>query len=171
MKDEPLSRKAFKKLFLDNFRPLTVYAMQFVKDLEVSEDIVQDVFLYIYEKRGSYQIQDQGRYHLYKLVRYRCLNYLEHKRIRIESNPGVQESMNANPDDPLEMVELIELESRYLQALESLSPKCRMVFEMSRIEGKSNQEIADELKLSKRTVESHISLAIKVLRKKLKKYL
>jgi len=166
-----LTRKTFRRLFLDYFRPLTVYALQYVKDRDVSEDIVQDVFLYLYEKRESFQVHNQGSNYLYRLVRFRCLNWLEHKRIRIESNPEAYHSMNSDPGDPLEMVELIEFESRYLQALERLSPKCRLVFEMSRMEGKSNREIADELKLSKRTVESHISLALKILRKKLKRYL
>jgi RNA polymerase sigma-70 factor (ECF subfamily) len=68
-------------------------------------------------------------------------------------------------------VQRIELEHKYLQAIETLSPKCRTVFEMSRLEGKRNQEIADELKLSKRTVETHISQALKILRKKLGDYL
>jgi len=97
MKDRSANREAFERIFLDYFQPLTVYALQFVKDLEVSEDIVQDVFLYLYEKRESIQIHNQGSNYLYKLVRYRCLNYLEHRKIRIEKNTEIHLTMNSNP--------------------------------------------------------------------------
>jgi RNA polymerase sigma-70 factor (ECF subfamily) len=171
MKDGSLTRQAFRKLFLDNIRPLTMYAMQYVNDPEGAEDIVQDVFLYIYEKRDLWQVHKRGNYYLYRLVRYRCLNYLDHQKVRLTGNPSVREQLHQDPEDPLETIQRIELEYKYLDTLENLPPKCRRVFEMSRNEGKSNQEIADELNLSRRTVESHISLALKVLRRKLRKYL
>ena len=161
----------FEVLFREYFRPLTVFAKQYVKVQEVAEDIVHDLFLYLYEKE-EFKLHDNrnGRF-LYRMVRYRCLNHLEFQNIRNRKNPEIQVNPVSNPHDPLEMVQRIELEHKYLQSLEALSPKCREVFEMSRIEGWKNQEIADELKLSKRTVETHISNAIKLLRKKLTDYL
>ena len=165
------ANQAFEMLFREYFRPLTVFAKQYVKALDVAEDIVQDLFLYLHEK-GDFNIRVKGaEYHLYQLVRYRCLNHIEYQRIRDERNPEIRTGTGSNSVDPLEMVSFIELEHKYLQAIESLSPKCREVFEKSRLEGRKNQEIAEELQLSKRTVETHISQALKVMRKKLKEYL
>lgn len=171
MKKKLPANQAFEMLFREYFRPLTVFARQYVKVQEVAEDIVQDLFLYLHEK-GDFDISVKGAsYHLYRLVKYRCLNHLEYQRIRDKSNPVLIPDPGSNPHDPLEIVKRIELEHKYLQAIESLSPKCRKVFEMSRIEGRKNGEIADEMKLSIRTVETHISHALKVMRKKLIGYL
>ncbi len=170
MKKAPPDR-VFEVLFREYFRPLTVFAMQYVKVREAAEDIVQDLFLYLYEKEDFTQHDNTDVYYLYRLVRYRCLNHLEFQNIRKTKNPGIQPNIPGNQNDPLESVQRIELEHKYLQSIEALPPKCRKVFEMSRLEGKRNQEIANELKLSKRTVETHISQALKILRKKLGDYL
>jgi RNA polymerase sigma-70 factor (ECF subfamily) len=171
MKKKLSANQAFEMLFREYFRPLTVFAKQYVKVQEVAEDIVQDLFLYLHEK-GDFDISVKGAsYHLYKLVRYRCLNHIEYQRIRDKKNPGIMPDPGSDPHDPLETMKLIELEHKYLQAIESLSPKCRKVFEMSRMEGRKNKEIADEMKLSKRTVETHISHALNVMRKILCEYL
>ena len=171
MKKKLSANQAFEKLFRDYFRPLTVFALQYVKVEEAAEDIVQDLFLYLHE-RGDFDITKKGAsYQLFKLVRYRCLNHLEYQRIRKVTNPEILQSPESNPHDPLEAIALIELEHKYLLAMESLSPTCREVFEKSRRDGRKNQEIADEMNLSKRTVETHITQALKVMRKMLTEYL
>jgi RNA polymerase sigma-70 factor (ECF subfamily) len=165
------ANQGFEMLFREYFRPLTVFALKYVRAQEVAEDIVQDLFLYLHE-RGDFDISEKGAGHqLYKLVRYRCLNHIEYQRIREKGNSDIRSGHESNPHDPLDEIALIELEHRYLQAIESLSPKCREVFEKSRIEGLRNQEIAKEMNLSKRTVETHISQALKVMRKKLIDYI
>ena len=170
MMKAPANRE-FELLFREYFRPLVVFAKQYVKVQEVAEDIVQDLFLYLYEK-DEFNADDyrDGRF-LFKLARYRCLNQLDFQHVRNRKNPDLQIHTANNPFDPLELVQQIELEHKYLQSLEALSPKCREVFEMSRMKGWKNQEIADKLKLSKRTVETHISHALKILREKLMIYL
>ncbi|MEN8230068.1 MAG: RNA polymerase sigma-70 factor [Bacteroidota bacterium] len=171
MKPGSATGGVFEKLFREYFRPLVVYALQYVKEEGIAEDIVQDVFLYIYEKKDSFPVHGHKRYFLYNLVRNRCLNRLEYQKIRKENNPVLHTLFNNSPEDPFELVSVIEFEHRYLQTVENLSPKCRQVFEMSRFEGRKNQEIADELGMSKRTVETHITQALKILRKRLRRYL
>ena len=166
-----LTEKTFEKLFREYFRPLTVYALQFLKSQEMAEDIVQGLFLHLYEKRESLKNQDITGNYLYKSVHNRCLNTLHHQKIRNEKEAEIEYSMNADPPDPLQLMTNIEFEHKFLQVLEILSPKCRKVFEMSRLEHKKNQEIADELNLSKRTVETHISRVLKIMREKLLKYI
>jgi len=158
-------------LFRDNFRPLTVYALQFVKDKAVAEDIVQEFFVNLFEKKETFHSKTLDKSYFYKAIHNRCINHQNYQQLRREMNPVIQESMNTLPEDPLQLAVFIEFQDKFLGVLEELSPKCRQVFEMSRMEGKENQEIADSLSLSKRTVEKHIYLALKRLRKKLFKYL
>lgn len=172
MKDSS-SHIQLELLFQEYFRPLTVFALQYVKTMEAAEDIVQELFVYLYEK-GDLNGKDPfpGTF-LYRMVRNRCLNYIEYQNVRRNKGAELEAAAYSvgNPHDPMEYIEEIELEDKYLQSLEALSPKCRKVFTMSRIEGVSNQEIAQQLHLSKRTIETHISQALKILREKLKDFL
>jgi RNA polymerase sigma-70 factor (ECF subfamily) len=165
MKVHPSSE--FESRFREYFRPLTVFAMQFVKDQAAAEDIVQDVFLYLYDKRSSKGIQKLDPGFLYKMVRYRSLNFIEYQNLRKGHKEKTIPEYTENPHDPIELIQQIELENAYLQALTELSPKCREVFELSRREGMKNSDISEQLGISKRTVETHISNALKILRKKL----
>ena len=171
MKENPLQDKDFEALFLEYFRPLTVYARQFLKDKMVAEDLVHDLFLKLYETRENHSHKTLTGNYLYRSVHNRCINQLDHRKLRDEKDPAIQSSLNTPPEDPFKIVSYIEFEHKFLQTLEMLPKKCRKIFEMSRVEGKKNQEIADELKLSKRTVETQISQALKLMKKKLMKYL
>jgi RNA polymerase sigma-70 factor (family 1) len=171
IKAKPAEGRAFEKLFNEYVRPLTLYAMQFVGEHEVAEDVVQDVFLYIYEKRDVVPVSEHKEHFLYSLVRNRCLNRLEYQKIRRENNPASHGFFNQHPEDPFEIVSVMEFENKYLQIVENLPHKYRKVFEASRFDGKTNQEIADESGFSKRTVETYISHVLRILRKKLKRYL
>jgi RNA polymerase sigma-70 factor (family 1) len=158
-------------LFRENFRPLTVYAMQFVKDKAAAEDVVQDLFVNLFEKKETFQSKTLSKSFLYRSVHNRCINHKKYQQVRKEMNPVIQESMNRIPEDPHQLSTFIEFQDKFLRVLEELSPKSRQVFEMSKMDGIRNQEIADSLKLSKRTVEKHIYLVLKRLRKKLLRYL
>jgi RNA polymerase sigma-70 factor (family 1) len=171
MKETSLTDKNFEALFLEYFRPLTVYAMQFVTNQMVAEDIVHDLFIKLYENREAHSLKTLTGNYFYRSVHNRCLNQLDHKKVRLDKNPEIQESITYAPSDPFEIVSFIEFEHKFMQSLELLPPKCRKIFEMSRMEGKKNHDIADELKISKRTVETQISQALKVMKKKLIKYL
>jgi len=168
MKVDLQSDSTIVKLFREYCRPLTVFAMQYVKQKQAAEDIVQELFLDLAEKKDLHNLPNN---HLYQMVRSRCLNNLKYNKVRLKNNPEVHQSLTSEPLDPFEQVSLIELEHQYLKALESISPRSRRVFEMSRLEGLRNQEIAEALGLSIRTVETHITLTIKVMRKKLRRYL
>lgn len=168
---DALPGKNFETLFREYFRPLVVFAKQYVKVQEIAEDIVQELFLYIFEREKASEIFNIEGPFLYRLVRYRCLNHLEYQSIRKKKNPEAQLRLSTNPHDPFESVKQIELENKYLQVLEGLSPKCRRVFEMSRLEGMKNQDIADQMNLSKRTIETHITNALKTFREKMSEYL
>ena len=122
-------------IFRDNFRPLTVYAMQFVKDKAVAEDIVQEFFTDLFEKEETFRSKTLNTSYLYKAIHNRCINHRNYQQLRREMNPVIRESMSSLPEDPQQLAIFIEFQDKFLQVLEELSPKCRQVFEMSRIEG------------------------------------
>ncbi len=171
MGNNGLSDKDFNTLFLTYFRPLTIYALQYMKNQMVAEDIIHDLFMNLYENKETHNRQNLTASYLYRSVHNRCLNQLEHKKTWANVSQDLKHSLNPQSDNPFEIVRFIEFENKFMQTLELLSPKCKTIFEMSRIEGKKNQEIADELNLSKRTVETQIRRAMKIMRKKLMKYL
>ena len=168
MKTNSLNRREFEYLFRRYFRPLTIYAHHFVCDIETAEDIVQDLFLYVYEKRSTLDVSIITQSYLYKSVYNRCLNNHAYHKIREDNKSKVIQAQDNSSTTPEDIIEQIEIENIILQGLELLSPKCRKIFEMSRFEGKRNQEIALNMGISKRTVESHINQALKIMRKKLK---
>jgi len=165
MRIKPNIDKAFEKLFLEYFKPLTVFAWQKIQDRMLAEDVVQNVFAEIYEKMDSRSIKKLGGPYLYRAVHNRCLNEIKRRDVINRNQAAASVSLHPDPRDPFEEVRAIEFEHRYQIALEKLPPKCRKIFGMSRDEGMKNAEIAAELNLSVRTVETQISKAIRILRK------
>ncbi|MCB0664166.1 MAG: RNA polymerase sigma-70 factor [Saprospiraceae bacterium] len=159
----------FEKLYKDHFRHLCNFADQYVFDSEISKDIVQKVFISLWEKRSNVQVATLRSY-LFTAVKNRCLNYIrDHKKYRsrvLDLECGDIEI--AQGEDPMQLEELQDLID---DALKSLPDKCRVVFEMSRFEDKKYKVIAMELDISEKTVEAHMSKALRTLRSRLSKYL
>ncbi|MBS2099941.1 RNA polymerase sigma-70 factor [Carboxylicivirga linearis] len=162
---------AYKSLFLKYYAQLVVFARKVVVDDDLARELVQDVFVTFYEKRTELNIHTSLKAHMYQSVRNRCLNQVKHNKIRRDHHANIfveKKEEEAFVEDKLQET---ELEQRIYSVVKSLPDQCRKIFEMSRFEGTSNQEIADQLNLSKRTVETQISKALKVLRKQLVHYL
>ncbi len=162
---------AFKELFLRYYTQLVVFARKVVVDDDLARELVQDVMVNFYEKRGEIKIHSSLKAHLYQSVRNRCLNQIKHTQIRRDHHANIymtHKNDEAYVDDKLEET---ELEQRIFSVIQTLPAQCKRIFEMSRFDGHTNQEIADQLKLSKRTVETQISKALKTLRTQLATYL
>jgi RNA polymerase sigma-70 factor (ECF subfamily) len=175
MKSRPGKNKAFEVVFRQcfnkYFRPLTAYAMQFVSRKEQAEDIVQELFLNLYENKSYVQFRKLTPNYLYKSVHNSCINFLNYQKVRDINNPHIQDSLSSNPPNPLQIIELVEFENKFVLAMESLSPKRKKIFEMSKVEGKKNKEIAEELNISVKTVETQICRTLKIMHIKLSKYM
>lgn len=146
---------------------LCVYANKFLKDLDLSRELVQDVFVKLYDKEEALSIHTSAKSHLYQSVKNACLNNIKQKQTRALHHETIK---YLNGDLSYENDELYgqsELEYELYKAIEELPEKCRDIFKMNRMEGLSNQEIADYLNISKRTVETQISKALKTLRNQL----
>lgn len=153
--------------------------MKFVRDIDDAKGIVHDVFVSLWEKFDSLPADANHRSYLYTAVRNRCLNHLRDKK-KIVALDSVPDHAVSSEMDPMGTEEL-EREIEY--AINSMPPKCREVFELSRTERDRGEgrhrgevrlkyaEIAERMGISVKTVEAHMSKALVILREHLGKFL
>ncbi|MEO8766066.1 MAG: RNA polymerase sigma-70 factor [Ginsengibacter sp.] len=150
----------FKKYFHSNYERLHSYAFTIVKDNEEAEDIVQLAFVKLWEKRSRVNIEQSGKFYLYKSVYHLCLNSIRDKKTKQK-----YEDKLALPSAGTSYLnEDREINNQVSAAIDTLPVKCREVFIKSRDEGKRYAEIAMELNISVKTVEAQMGKALKILR-------
>ena len=157
---------AYEQLFKEFYKPLTVFANSYVKDLETGKEIVQDLFVHLYEKRKTLVITTSVKSYLYQSVRNRCLNHIKHQQVQKSHHDQMKPELDFS-DNLEDKIRETELEHMVSKVVDQLPPQCKKIFNMSRVSGLSNGEIAEQLEISKRTVETQISNALKILREKL----
>ncbi len=157
------SEQAYYDLFDRHWERLYAIAWRLLNDSEAAKDVVQEVFLNLWERRSTLEVQNAAAY-LSRAAKFKALNHLrDHPSDRLRSlEEAVEQSTGESA--PLD---LSDLQLELSDALNGLPERCRQVFLLSREEQLSNQEIAEQLNLSQRTVETHISNALKHLRKHL----
>ncbi|MFO8128462.1 MAG: RNA polymerase sigma-70 factor [Bacteroidales bacterium] len=168
---QTLDKSTFESLFRKEFQGLVIFSMKYVKDHDTAREIVQEAFLALWEKRRDIDLSQAFRTYLSTAVRNRSLNYLRdnHKFNRgILSLEGLYPPEKAMPTDAVLGEELKE---RIRAAIAELPEKCREAFLLNRNEGLKYKEIAREMGVSVKTVESHLTKALKHLRDRLKDYL
>ena len=158
---------AFRQLFEMYYQNLFIFAGKYLNDPEAARDTVQDFFLNLYETRASLHIHSSVKSYLYSSVRNRCLNRLKYERMRVRHRDEVLQEEIIRDPGPEEKMKETELEAMIHTIVTGLPEQCRRIYIMSRVDGAKNMEIASELNLSVRTVETQISKALKVLREKL----
>lgn len=167
-----MDKVQFEQLFRMYFERLCAFARQYVSDRDTAQDICQKVFIRLWEKREEMDPERSIASYLFTSVKNRCLNHIrDHKKYRsrvLDVTCGDLEIGMAITEDHFAVE---ELQQRIDAALNTLPPKCRKVFEMSRYEQKKYKEIALELDISQKTVEAHMSKAIRSLRDQLGDYL
>tara|TARA_R110000744_G_scaffold142164_2_gene253706 strand:+ start:1045 stop:1629 length:585 start_codon:yes stop_codon:yes gene_type:complete len=177
VKEEPplkVDDKLFEEVFKNHFKALYGYARVLLKDEVVAEEVVQTVFLKLWEKRGTVKITTSLKAYLYKAVYYDALNYLKHEKVKMKHRERKQHeyagdrSIGAVVDHS---VEEKEIQNRLNLALMALPDKCRKVFQLSRFEELKYAEIAERMGISIKTVEGHMGKALKTLRLELAEFL
>lgn len=156
--------EAFETLFRTYSEPLSAFAAQYVSSPEVAEEIVQDLFLEIWERRAHWTPTTNVRAYLYKTARNKALDYLKHAEVVAEwkRQAEVWESSLRSPAEELRQNEL----RRAIQAaLAELPKRRRLIFVLSRRHGMTYREVAETLEISVKTVETQMSRAFKALRK------
>ncbi|OJJ23502.1 hypothetical protein BKI52_03830 [marine bacterium AO1-C] len=155
----------FKQLYL----PLVNYSNKFVKDSEAAREVVQATFVHILEK-GALHITTSEEAYLYTAVRNRSLNYLKAKIKHSNRLEDTSEITVTASDDQLKELESSDLAHILDVAIASLSQKTQIIFHLSREESLTYKEISEQLDVSVKTVEFHISTALKTIRAFLEKH-
>lgn len=157
--------EAFHELFARFRNYLVVFAMRYVGQLDVAEDIVQDTFISVYESKMTYSSYQGFKAYLYELVSNKAKNHLKHRDVQekyISYVKGTKEEMEEEYDLMQE-----EIYRELYLAIRKLPEKCRKVFELH-LEGKKNDEIAEILDISILTVKSHKQNALHFLKENMK---
>lgn len=159
------TREVFEQLFREHYAPLVGYAMKLVRERDQAEDLVQQVFVGMWEKRDELQIDGNPRSYLLRSTHNACLNHLKHLQVREEHASHVKSSVDQS--EASDHLEQEEFRVQVQELIRDLPPQCRKIFLMSRLQGKKYQEIADDLQLSVKTVENQMGKALKILREAL----
>jgi RNA polymerase sigma-70 factor (family 1) len=161
--------KFYKSLFQEYYPTLTFFALKIVKDIEIAKEIVQDLFVKIYERRYALNIETSFKSYLYRSVYNSCINHIQHVSIREHHHKIIKTETSEAEVFSEDEIYAVELEKKIYYEIEKLPEQCKRIFKMNRFDGFSNGEIAETLNLSKRTVETQISKALKLLRNRLAK--
>lgn len=165
---------AFNTLFKSVYLQLYIHCRKFIPDPEDAKDILQNVFLRFWEKRENIDIHTSLNAYLYRAIQNECLNYLRSTgTIEVPQceTTNVLFREEAEDNDPHSTLSVLEIEQIMENTIEELPDQCKSIFKLSRINGLKNQEIADKLDISVRTVETQIYRALKILKSRLKDYL
>jgi RNA polymerase sigma-70 factor, Bacteroides expansion family 1 len=158
----------FELVFNFYYSGLVVFADKIMRNTAVSEDIVQSVFLKFWETRQTVEIKSLKAYFV-QCVKNKCIDHIRNQQVKSKFDAHYLETEVSLSEEDLwtknELAHLLEI------AIADLPPRCREVFWMSRYENYKVSEIAEKLNISKRTVETQISKALKILRVKLIDYI
>ena len=158
---------AFEQLFKRFYASLADYALRFVESRDAAEDVVQEVFLKLWEIRRRLPDADSAGAYLHRAVRNRSLNHLRRRRLWLKWQQESPSEADATPADrSTEEAELTDLVRR---AVKDLPPRTREVFLLSRDQCLTYPEIAATLSISVKTVETLMGRALKALRQRLRK--
>jgi len=160
----------FDSLFREYYPAAVLFAQKFVQNEPAAKDIAQQVFVKIYEKKNDLEIEISFKAYLFRAVRNTAFTYLKKEQTHAKHSEAAfsLKSTTTEDNDPVTYKELV---NKLNELIEALPPRCQLIFKMNRLEGKKNKDIAAELGISIRTVETQISYALKQLRAKLPKEL
>lgn len=141
------------------------YAVSLTKDKNAAEELVQQTFVQIWEKRDSISLSESLLAYFFRAIRNRFLNDERHKKI-VE-----QHIAQACLEKQVAYMEEFEVKEKVFEAVNSLPIQCGRVFTLNRFEGKKYQEVAEELNISVKTVENQMGKALRLLRVALKDFI
>jgi RNA polymerase sigma-70 factor (ECF subfamily) len=165
---------AFDEIFRTWYAPLVRVADAMVHSRAIAEELVQDVMLELWRRRDRLAPDGSPQAYLFQATRNRALNHLRHGRIVERSAPFVagESTARPSPEDRTDArVAEAELQAALREAVASLPPRCRQVFELSRVEGLKYGEIAERLGVTVKAVEALMGRALRALRERLAAWL
>lgn len=165
------NERIFEETFRKYYQSLCNYANSILKEMDEAEEVVQNLFLSVWEKRSELEISISLKSYLYRAVHNHCLNRIKHLKVREEYQQYAVNFYDASYESVSQTVMKNELETKIEEAIRKLPEQCRLIFRMSRFEELKYHEIAEQLDISPKTVENQIGKALKILRVELAEYL
>lgn len=164
-------KQAMETLFRSHYEEMCKYAFSILQDQYMAEDIVQEIFLRLWEKRKSLIIKQSFRSYLFSSTHNNCIQLIKHKCVIDRHCKETLQSAGKSSPKCDERLHLSELQKLVSQTLQSLPEQTRYVFHLSRTEGLKYAEIAQKLEISIKTVEAKMGQALKQFRSYLKEYI
>ncbi len=162
--------KTFEHVFKEYYAMLCNFAYSYLKDEVQAEEIVQEVFYKIWEKRRTLRIKSSLKSYLMQAVKNTALKQIRHEQISNKYKDYAIHVDNKATIDPAEELNAKELAGIIRKTINDLPERCREIFTMSRYEGLKYSEIAKKLSISVKTVEANMGKALKIFREKLGEY-
>lgn len=162
-------KQAFRILFNRHYKILLGTAINMLHEVPIAKDIVQDVFLKLWQKRMELTIHSNPAAYLKRAVINRALNQIKSKKSFVQVEELLEEK--SQEATALQQLAAEDLKTALNQALDTLPEKCRLIYTMRRLEGMSLKEIASHLDISPKTVENQITKALKVLKEAARPFL
>jgi RNA polymerase sigma-70 factor (family 1) len=161
---------AFREIYVRYWKTLYAEAYKRLKNKDQAEEIVQDLFTSLWNKRESLQIDETLAGYLYKSVGYRVIDQYRRELTRLKHRQALKVTYSEADHSTENGIMLKDLEYSINLAVGQLPDKCRSVYELSRVAHKTNKEIAEHLGISEKTVENHLTRALRKLRLSLGSY-
>ena len=168
-----LDKSTFKGLFDDHYRPLCNVAFRISGDLDQAEDIVQDVFLKIWNQQDLLNVDQNIKSYMYTMVRNHALEIIRRQQLGARITDEIlylHTAANSDAIDDNEIEKYLILDRIYI-SIRQLPPKCSEVFTLSKVNGLTYVQIAEKMNISVKTVENHMGKALRLMRELLTKSL
>lgn len=155
--------KAFNEIYNRYWQRLYVFALSKLDDEENAEEVIQNVFIDLWQKRKTDQIENLSAY-LYRAVKNKCIDQIRQRLVRGRHEEIVLQTRNEEDPSTEELLAFQELKAVLNMAMNSLPEKTREIFRLSRMEYLSVREVSVALSIPERTVEYHLAQALKMMR-------
>ncbi|XOV94164.1 MAG: RNA polymerase sigma-70 factor [Bacteroidota bacterium] len=159
--------EAFEQIFKRYYSDLTRFCFTMVRDETIAEEITQEVYIYLWEKKDQIEISTSLKAYLYSAIKNKSINYIKYDLPKQRALMDLSESLMAGNVVFTEKSEVLRLKRKIQLSINQLPEKCKQIFLLSRYGGLTYKEIAEELELSVKTVENQMSIALKKLREAL----
>lgn len=159
---------AFRTIYDAYFDRLAAYAFKISKSEDVSEDVVQDVFVKLWTNRSALVNVEMHQAYIFSIARNKTIDYLRKLARETTLIALLAENIQHHTNNVEKRIESQELRALISEAIAQLSPQKQKVFHLSKYEDLSHDEIAEELNLSKSTIKNHLSETMQYLRRNLK---
>jgi len=160
----------FEKVFRAYYTPLCIYSSSISGRLDISEEIVQELFYVLWRDRETLQVFRSLKNYLYGAVRNRSLQYMEHREVQNKHRETTLKKGEISGSTPEENLEYKEFEEIIEETLARMPERQSRIFRMHRFENKKYSEIAESLSVSVKTVEAEMTKALRELRKNIERY-